>query len=174
MKTRMTKPEIRMNDEARMTSGGRSLVIRHSSFGIDSSFWFRHSSFARTRAFTLIEVLAALMLIAIALPAVMQAVTVSTSAGAVARRRTEAAGLAESKLAEIVATDQWQSVATLSGDFGTDWPDYKWQATIGPWSGDTTSTSLQQIDLRVTWLSRGREDSLTVSTLAYDRSSLGQ
>src|SRR5688572_26641617 len=32
------------NDQARMTNGG-ACVLRHSSFAIDSSFWFRHSSF---------------------------------------------------------------------------------------------------------------------------------
>src|SRR4051794_19240304 len=43
----MTKPEIRINDEARMT---KRVLVRHSSFGFDSSFWFRHSDFPTTAA----------------------------------------------------------------------------------------------------------------------------
>jgi general secretion pathway protein I len=135
------------------------------------------------RGFTLIEVLAALMLIAIVLPASMKGIALSSSAATTARRRTEAAGLAEGKLQEIIAASQWQNTSNLSGDFGTDWPDYTWQATVTPWtqsatysaaSSSTNSTAdstLQQIDLRVIWKARGREDSLTISTLAYERTT---
>ncbi len=119
----------------------------------------------RCRGFTLIEVLAALLLIAIVLPVVMKGVTLAGAAASDARRRTEAAGLAESKLNEIVATGQWQGAGALNGDFGTDWPDYRWEATVQPWAGDSTSSSIQQIDLRVIWIARGHEDSLALSTL---------
>ena len=37
----MTKPEARINDESRMTTGDSSLG--HSAFGFDSDFWVRHS-----------------------------------------------------------------------------------------------------------------------------------
>ena len=44
---RNPKPEIRINDEIRMTKGGlpRDTHFRISSFGFDSDFWFRHSDF---------------------------------------------------------------------------------------------------------------------------------
>ncbi len=116
-------------------------------------------------AFTLIEVLATLLLMAIVLPAVMQGVTLATGAGSAARWRTEAAGLAKSKLSEIIATDQWQQ-GNLSGDFNPDWPGFQWQATVQPWPGDTNGTGLQQVDLTVTWTERGRSESLTLTTLA--------
>jgi prepilin-type N-terminal cleavage/methylation domain-containing protein len=118
--------------------------------------------------FTLVEVLATMMLIAIVLPAVMQGVSVATKAGADARRRTEAAGLASSKLAEIIATGQWQG-GVMAGDFSPDWPDYRWQASVGNWPGDTSNVSLQEVDLSVFWTERGREDSVRVSTLTYVR-----
>ena len=116
--------------------------------------------------FTLVEVLAALMLIAIVLPAVMKGAAMATSIASSARRRNEAAGLAEEKLAEIIATDQWQQ-NSLSGDFGTDWPGYRWQATVQPWTEDTSGAGLQQVDLRVSWMARSKQDSLTLTTLAY-------
>jgi hypothetical protein len=123
------------------------------------------------------------MLIAIVLPAIMKGIALSSSAATTARRRTEAAGLAEAKLQEIIATDQWQNGGNLSGDFGSDWPDYTWQATVTPWTQTTTysassastnstaDSTLQQVDLRVMWKSRGRDDSLTISTLAYERTT---
>lgn len=127
----------------------------------------------RGNGFTLVEVLAAMLLIAIVLPAVMQGITLSVNAGNAARRRTEASGLAQSKLAELIATDEWQTGA-MSGDFSPDWPDYRWEATAQAWGQDTTGMGLQEIDLRVIWTARGREDSVEVSTLVHpDAQSTG-
>jgi general secretion pathway protein I len=120
------------------------------------------------RGFTLIEVLATLLLLAIVLPAVMQGVSLASGMASSSKRRNEAAGLAESKLNELIATGQWQSGQT-SGDFGTDWPDYHWQASIGSWQYDTTSAGLQQLDVQVTWMYRNRPDSVALSTLTYVR-----
>jgi hypothetical protein len=99
---------------------------------------------------------------------VMQGITSAAAASSATRRRTEAAGLAESKLGEILATLQWQG-GVMQGDFGPDWPDYHWQATLVPWALDTSTSNLQEIDLRVIWRANNREDSVTVSTLAYVR-----
>jgi len=124
----------------------------------------------RLRGFTLVEVLATMMLIAIALPAIMKGITVATSAGTVARRRTEAIGLAESKLNEIIVAVEWQG-GQLAGDFGPDWPDYHWQATVSNWPLDTTGAGIQQVDLQVTWPFRGQTDSYKLSTLTYLRTT---
>jgi len=121
------------------------------------------------RAFTLIEVLATIMLMAIVLPVVMEGITLSSRAASTARRRTEAAGLAEGKLSEIISTNLWQPGSNISGDFGPDWPDYRWQAAAEPWAMDTTGANIQQITLTVTWVARGRPDSLALSSLAYER-----
>jgi general secretion pathway protein I len=122
------------------------------------------------RGFTLIEVLAAMLLMAIVLPTVMQGVAAATRTASDSRHRTEAAGLAEEKLNEILATGQWQG-GTLSGDFGNDWPGYRWQANVNGWAADTTSVGLQQIDLSVLWNGPTRQQSITLSTLAYVRGS---
>jgi len=127
-----------------------------------------HPGLHRRRGFTLIEVLATLMLLAIVFPVLMQGITLASGAGDAARRRTEATGLAQSKLAEIVANGQWQQ-GNLSGDFGSDWPAYRWEATVQPWALDNTNESLQQIDLRVIWTARGRENAVSFTTLAYVR-----
>jgi prepilin-type N-terminal cleavage/methylation domain-containing protein len=123
----------------------------------------------RRGGFTLVEVLVTLMFLAISLPAIMEGISLATKVGSQTVHRTEAAGLAQSKLAEIVSSEEWES-GNLSGDFGADWPSYRWQADVQPWAEDTTSAGIQQIDVNVYWTEQGREQSIVLSTLAYARS----
>jgi general secretion pathway protein I len=123
-----------------------------------------------SHGFTLVEVLAALLLIAIVLPVVMQGISLGAQASSNARHRTEAAGLAESKLSELVATREWQ-MGNLTGDFAPDWPDYRWEATVGAYVGDSSGQNVQELGVRVYWLSRNQENSVSLSTLTYARSS---
>ncbi len=81
------------------------------------------------RGFTLVEVLAALLLIGIVLPAIMEGISVSQRTAYTARTSLEAAALAEAKLDEIVASGQWSSSAS-SGDFGEDHPGYRWEMQV--------------------------------------------
>jgi general secretion pathway protein I len=124
----------------------------------------------RRRGFTLIEVLAAVMLMALVLPAVMRGISMADKAADDARHRTEAAGLAQTELAEIVATQSWQT-GDQTGDFSPDWPAYSWKSAVAPWVGDTSGAGIQQIDLTVTWTSRGQVQSLNLTTLAYPRAA---
>jgi prepilin-type N-terminal cleavage/methylation domain-containing protein len=123
----------------------------------------------RRGGFTLVEVLVTLMFLAICLPAIMGGISLATKVGAQTVHRTDAAQLAQSKLSEIISSDEWES-GNLSGDFGADWPNYHWQADVQPWAADTTSAGIQQIDLNVYWTDQGRQQSVTLTTLAYARS----
>ncbi len=122
------------------------------------------------RGFTLVEVLAALLLIAIVLPVVMKGISIAVLASSTAQHRTEASGLAESKLTELVTTGAWQN-GNLSGDFAPDWPNYHWQATVASYEGDTSGQNLQEIDLQVLWTTRSQQQSVEVSTLVFARGS---
>lgn len=117
----------------------------------------------RVNAFTLVEVLAALTLAAIILPVAMRGISLATTAAGDARRRLEAAALAESKLTDLLVTGEWQT-ADLSGDCGPDWPGYTWKAEVGDWGGEA---ALRQITVRVDWIARSRARSVTLTTLAY-------
>jgi len=135
----------------------------------------RGSRRSARRGFTLIEVLAALLLMAVVMPVVMNGISLATRTSSTARRRDEAGGLAQAKLAEIIATGQWLN-GNLSGDFSPDWPEYRWEAALQPQLNSnmtitTTQVTLQQLDLRVIWNARNAEDSLTLSTLVYQRTS---
>jgi prepilin-type N-terminal cleavage/methylation domain-containing protein len=121
------------------------------------------------QGFTLIEVLVTLLLIGIVLPAMMHGVTLAMSAADAARHRNDATQLARSQLTQLVAGSQWSNSNNLSGDFSPDWPGYQWKATVQPWDQDTSGMSIQQIDLTITWQDNGRPQSLTLTTLAYQR-----
>ena len=116
----------------------------------------------RRAGFTLPEVLATLLLVAIVLPSVMQGISLATAAAGTARQRSEATALAESKLNELVATNQWQS-GGLSGDFGEQWREYSWQAEVQSW----VEPSARQLLVHVVWTARGRNYDVSLATLVY-------
>ncbi len=121
---------------------------------------------AFARGFTLVEVLAAITLMAIVLPTLMYGISLSANLAGTARHRTEATTLAEEKLNELVGSNTWQNGG--GGDFGLDNPGYRWQATTTPWTDpDLTEQNLEQVDVTVTWTARRRNQSVTVSTLMY-------
>ena len=112
--------------------------------------------------FTLVEILATLMLVAIILPAAMKGISLATTVAGLAKQRVEAASLAESKMTELLAGAAWQE-SDLEGDFSPDWPDYRWDAEVKDWEG----LALQQLDVRVEWTLRNQDYSLVISTLIY-------
>jgi prepilin-type N-terminal cleavage/methylation domain-containing protein len=118
--------------------------------------------------FTLIECMVALFLMAMVLPAVNLGIAAATKTAGIARHRTEAAGLASSKLSELIASGLWQG-GSLNGDFGVDWPDYRWTAAVSNWANDTQGVGMQQLDVTITWPAKGPQESLTVSSLVYVR-----
>ena len=117
--------------------------------------------------FTLLEVMLALTIIAIALTAALSLESQGISLASEAKFTTTAVFLAQSKMAEIEAQKP-QDLISDSGDFGEDFPDYRWDmsvsdATIAEPEG--VSDYLKQIDLRI---SRG-EDALYQYSLTQYR-----
>lgn len=112
------------------------------------------------------EVLATLTLAAIILPVAMRGVSLATAAAGQARRQLEGASLAEAKLADLIATGDWQS-SELSGEFEEDRPGYRWSAEVQSWEG----TALQEVAVTVMWTAAGKQRSVTLTTLVYGGSS---
>ncbi len=134
-----------------------------------SAIIFNRISVRRTgnlKAFTLIEVLASFVLMAIIIPVAMKGISLSTRLTAKSKQQVEAASLARTKLAEILSSEEWKS-GNASGDFGSDWPNYRWSVEINDW----IQASLNQLDLHVFWYAQGREQSITLTTLVYTESS---
>jgi len=116
----------------------------------------------RFSGFTFIELLATIVLIGIIMPVAMRSIGLCTRLGGHSRRQIEAASLARTKLTELTVSQDWKT-SEKSGDFGTDWPGYRWTATVSNW----TDSVVSQLDLTVTWQSQGQQRSLTFSTLVY-------
>ena len=129
--------------------------------------WTSPQRLAPARAFTVVEILATLTLATIILPAVVHGILLCLATAEHARQQVQAAALAQSKLAEIVATGDL-SDAEMSGDFGDSASGYTWAAEVSQWD----DPRLVQLDVSVMWTLRGRQRHVTLSTLVYTGSSL--
>jgi type II secretion system protein I len=106
----------------------------------------RHARIRSMRGgFTLLEVMIAMAILAITLVAVFQSQSQSISMAGDSRFLTTASLLAQSRMVEIDAADP-REVTAGNGDFGEDFPDYRWQVEIG----DTEIEVLKKISLTVT------------------------
>src|SRR5262249_820379 len=121
----------------------------------------RHS-FARARGFTLAEVLAALLFMAIVIPVGMQAVSVASRAGILGQRKAAAMRIAERGLDETFATGTEPpgvtTGSTVDGDI-----TYPWTIKIEPWTVDTMNVATVTVSFDV----QGNTYDVSASTL-YD------
>jgi general secretion pathway protein I len=94
--------------------------------------------------FTLMEVMIAVAILAIALVTALQSQSQSISMANNSRFLTTASLLAQSKMAEMDAADL-RDVNSGSGDFGDDFPYYTWQVNVS----DSDIDQLKKIELVV-------------------------
>jgi type II secretory pathway pseudopilin PulG len=120
----------------------------------------------RTRGFTLAEVLAALVFMAIVIPVVVQALHVASGAGEVAVRKNEAARVAERVLNESLATGTWNQ-SDQSGTVEDGTREFSWTVRNEPWS----QNPIRLLTAEVKYTVQGNEYSVHLSTLADSSSS---
>ena len=117
---------------------------------------------ARTRrGVTLVETLAALALVAITLPVLARAWIITMDCAARSRAQVVSTTLAQNKLADLVAAGD-QADDAESGDFGNDYPGYRWQVDTSSWPLDDR---FRQINVTVKWNRRNMDYETTLSTL---------
>lgn len=110
--------------------------------------------------FTLAEVLAALVFMAIVIPVAIQGLRVANLAGQVGARKAAAARVAERVLNEALITGQWQQSAQ-SGTVAEGYQEYHWDLRVEPWSeGD-----LRLMIVQVTYPVQGQGYEVRLSTL---------
>jgi general secretion pathway protein I len=105
------------------------------------------------RGFTLLEVMIAVAILAIALTTLLGSQSQSVFFANSAKFETMAALLAQGKMSEITMQTA-ESLSSDSGDFGDDYPGYGWESTVSDVSIEglgAVSDYLKQIDLAVTW-----------------------
>ncbi|MFC1494451.1 type II secretion system protein [Thermodesulfobacteriota bacterium] len=115
------------------------------------------------RGFTLLEILATFVLVAIIIPVAMEGISLSTKMASNSKHKIVAGALAEKKLTEILITRDWVN-GDQKGNFGVDYNDYDWRFEVLDWEGEEL---IRQIDLYVEWVSSGKNRSVVISTLAY-------
>ena len=105
------------------------------------------------KRFTLLDVMIAVALIAIALTTLLGSQSQSVSFANSAKFETMAALLAQSKMSEITVQEP-DELTNDSGDFGDDYPGYAWEVNVSDIvipGMDNISDYLKQVDLTVTW-----------------------
>ena len=113
------------------------------------------------RAFTLVEVLAALAFMAIVIPVAVDGLRVASLAGQVGERKATASRIAERVLNELLVTGQYRS-ATQKGVVQEDSREYQWSMRSEPW----TLGAMRLVTVEVTYPVQGRDYDVRLSTLA--------
>jgi type II secretory pathway pseudopilin PulG len=123
------------------------------------------SSLYRSRAFTLVEVLAALLFMAILIPVTMQGVSVASRAGMLGQRKAAAMRIAERVLDEQIVMGQIGTAVPYGTIVEAD-ISYPWTLKSDPWAEDT-AISLNVLTVRVEFIVQGNTYDVAASTL-YD------
>ena len=117
------------------------------------------------RAFTLAEVLAALLFMAILIPVTMQGVSVASRAGILGQRKATAMRIAERVLDEQILSGQ-MATATPYGSIVEGDTSYAWTMKSDPWPEEFTII-MNVVTVRVEFEVQGTTFDVAVSTL-YD------
>jgi type II secretory pathway pseudopilin PulG len=115
----------------------------------------------RHSAFTLAECLAALLFMAIVIPAAVQALHVASLAGEVAARKGQAARIADRVLNESIVMTNWNSGAQ-NGTTTEGADDFHWTLSSQNWPQD----NMELLTAEVTFQAQAHNYTVKMSTLA--------
>jgi hypothetical protein len=113
--------------------------------------------------FTLAEVLAAMLFMALVIPVALQGLRIASLAGEVGQRKLVAARIGDKVLNELKVTGQLQN-ASQSGVVRDNGLEYKWMVKSQTWTEDTISP-MSLVTLTVTYPAQGKSYDVTLSTL---------
>ena len=115
--------------------------------------------------FTLAEVLAALLFLAIVIPAAVEALHVASLAGEVAARKGAAARVADRILNECLVMTNW-NLGAQNGTATDGTLEFRWTLTSQNWPAD----AMQLLTAEVKFSAQGRDYSVKLNTLANPQS----
>jgi hypothetical protein len=102
----------------------------------------------------------------------MRGVSISLQAAAKAKNTSIAAGLAESKLNDLLtqmtASGNGASSSTQSGDFSPEHPEFQWN-----FASVSRDYGVTEVQLKVTWLERGQPTEYNLCTMTYQADTGG-
>jgi general secretion pathway protein I len=126
----------------------------------------------KTHGFTLAEVLAALLFLAIVVPVAMEGLHIASLAGAVAQRKSEATRIAQRVINESLVMTNWnqsiQSGTTIEGQ-----REFRWTLRTDPWTQDPAQNVMRQLSAEVSFTAQNRQYSVKLSTLVDSSLLLG-
>jgi hypothetical protein len=127
----------------------------------------------RRAAFTLAEMLAALVFMAIVIPVALEALSIASRAGEVAARKGAAALVAERLLNESLVTTNWDKVVQ-NGTVRQGLLDFRWTMRNELWNVDPNQNTLRLLTVEVIFDAQGRTNSVKLSTLVDSSSPFSQ
>lgn len=120
--------------------------------------------YSRQRAFTIAEILVAMIFMAIVMPVAVQGVLIANRVGVVAEREKIAVQLADRILSTSIVTGDWEDGGD-DGDFADEgWPEYRWELQSDTWGEDEV---LYEVSVVVYYTVQGVEYSTWLTTLTY-------
>ena len=123
----------------------------------------------KTRRFSLIEILAATLVVAVVVPTVVAGLRVAMRVSEDGSRRLHAAELGSALLDEWRAAGTW-SEQSEKGDFGETERGYRWELLSSTWSGNALGTTTE-LDLVIFYPVQGQENQVILSTLVETSST---
>ena len=117
-----------------------------------------------TAAFTLAEVLAALLFMGIVVPVAIEGLHIASLAGTVAERKGEAARVAQRILNESLVTTNWNQ-AVQRGTTTEGQRQFRWTLHNDPWNEDLNQNTMRQLSVDVVFSAQSRDYSVRMSTL---------
>jgi hypothetical protein len=125
-------------------------------------------------AFTLAEVLAALLFLAIVIPVALEGMHVASRAGSVAVRKREAARVAERILNENLVTTNWNNGASQVGTVVDGTRQFQWILRNEPWNVDQNTSTMRLLSVEVTYAAQGQNYAVRLSTLTDSAMAIGK
>jgi hypothetical protein len=121
----------------------------------------RNRQASRTSGFTLAEVLAALLFMAIVVPVAVDAISLASRAGEIGRHKTEAMRVAERVLNESIILTNWNS-SLLSGTTVEGTRQFNWTLENQHWPNDSM---VRLLTAQVEYTVAGRRQTVRLETL---------
>jgi hypothetical protein len=119
---------------------------------------------AGCRAFTLAEVLAALVFMAILIPVAMEGLSIASRVGISAARKSEAVLIAERVLNESVVLTNW-SQAVQNGSLRQGLSEFQWTLRSEPWTVDQNQSGMLLLSVEVAYQVQGQDQKIRLNTL---------
>lgn len=116
----------------------------------------------REAGFTLAEVLAAMLFMAIVVPVAVEAFRIASLAGEVSVRKAEATRVADRILNENIVMTNW-TASSLSGTTVENGTEFRWSLKNQIWPVDST---MQLLTAEVAFSAGGRDYNVRLNTLA--------